>query len=249
MSFNIDKCKVLHVGRNNHRHDYTMYDNVLAETVKEHDIGVNISHDLKPSSQCAEAARCASAILTQISKAFMFRDRKVFLQLYKQFIRCHLEFAVPAWSPWAVGDIEVLEWVQRRAINMVAGLAGRTYEEKLTELGLTTLLERRARLDMIQTYKIINGIDNVQTDTWFKLVGIVNRNTRSTSYHKNILLTTSRTETRRNFFSSRVAAKWNSLPTDLKECKTVQLFKTKLKLINRTLYVHNLNYVPGEGGI
>ena len=117
---------------------------------------------------------------------------------------------------------------------MVADLAGRTFEEKLAELGLTTLLERRARLDMIQTYKIINGIDNVQTDTWFKLVGIANRNTRSTSYQKNIILTTSRTKTRRNFFSSRVAAKWNSLPTDLKKCRTVQLFKTKLNLINLT---------------
>ena len=234
MSFNTDKCKVLHVGRNNPRIDYTMKGKVLSETVKERDIGVNISHDLKPSSHCAEAARRASAVLTQISKAFMYRDRKVFLQLYKQFVRCHLEFAVPAWSPWSAGDIEVIERVQRRAVGMVAGLTGRTYEEKLNELGLTTLLERRARLDMIQTYKIINGVDNVQADTWFKLVGIANRSTRNTSYQKNIILTTSRTETRRNFFSSRVAAKWNSLPTELKECRTVKLFKTGLNQIKLT---------------
>ena len=82
----------------------------------------------------------------------------------KKFVRCHLEFAVPAWSPWAVGDIEVLERVQRQAINMAAGLAGRTYEDKLTELGPTTLLERRAKLDMIQTHKIINGTYRQRTD-------------------------------------------------------------------------------------
>lgn len=232
MSFNTDKCKVLHVGKSNPKQEYTMNGSPLAETVKERDIGVNITNDLKPSSHCAESARRANAILTQISRAFMYRDRKVFLQLYKQFVRCHLEFAVPAWSPWAVGDIEVIERVQKRAINMVSGLTGRTYEDKLSELGLTTLLERRVKLDMVQTYKIINRVDDVNAETWFKLTGISNRSTRSTSYHKNITLTTSRTETRKNFFSSRVAPTWNSLPTELKECKSVQLFKTKLNQIN-----------------
>ena len=54
-----------------------------------------------------------------------------FPQLYKQFVCCHLEFAVPAWSSWLQEDIETLEKVQRGAINLVVGLRGRTYEEKL----------------------------------------------------------------------------------------------------------------------
>ena len=46
MSFNTDKCKILHVGRNNPRQEYTMYGTKLAETEKERDIGVIINHDL-----------------------------------------------------------------------------------------------------------------------------------------------------------------------------------------------------------
>lgn len=94
---------------------------LLAETECERDIGVFISRDLKPTQQCAKAARRGSAILTQISKAFLYRDRKISLQLYKQFVRCHLEFAIPAWSPWATGEIEILERVQKRAVNWSQG--------------------------------------------------------------------------------------------------------------------------------
>ena len=43
---------------------------------------------------------------------------KKFLWLYVQFVRCHLEFAVPAWSPWSVADIVLLEKFQQREVNL-----------------------------------------------------------------------------------------------------------------------------------
>ena len=82
----------------------------------------------------------------------MYRDRKVFLQLYKQFVRCHLEFAIPAWSPWLIQDIEILERVQKKAVNFIVGLSGKTYEEKLSELNLTSLADRRKSLTL---YKLL----------------------------------------------------------------------------------------------
>ena len=36
------------------------------------------------------------------------------MKLYKLYVRPHLEFAVAAWSPWTVADIECLEKVQKR---------------------------------------------------------------------------------------------------------------------------------------
>ena len=52
---------------------------------------------------------------------------------------------------------------------MVAGLRGRSYEQKLREVGLTTLEERRIRGDMIQTSRILNGIYQVDASTWFAM--------------------------------------------------------------------------------
>ena len=93
MEFNVKKCKVMHVGRGNGEFQYTMNGTALQTCQQERDIGVLISNNLKPSTQCAEEARRANGILTQISRAFLYRDKKIFLQLYKQFVRCHLEFA------------------------------------------------------------------------------------------------------------------------------------------------------------
>jgi ribonucleases P/MRP protein subunit RPP40 len=120
-----------------------MNDTVLDKTKEEMDIGVTITDNLKPAAQCARAARTAQAVLGQITRAFHYRDKVVFMQLYKQYVRPHLEFAVQAWSPWHQADKDTLEKVQGRAVAMVAGLRSREYEDRLKELKLTTLEERR----------------------------------------------------------------------------------------------------------
>ena len=48
-----------------------------------------------------------------------------------------------SWFPWTAQDKEMLEEVQRRAVGMVSNLRGRTYEARLSELGMTTLADRR----------------------------------------------------------------------------------------------------------
>ena len=231
MEFNVKKCKILHTGRNNSKFIYNMNGLPLEEIQQERDIGVVISNDLKPSRQCAEAARRASVVLGQVSRAFMYRDRITFLKLYTQFIRCHLEFAIPAWSPWTATDIEILEKVQRRAVNLISGLKGVSYEEKLKELGILSLEKRRKRFDLIQTYKILSGIDQVDSSIWFRTVGAnAQRLTRTTAYCKKLIPNRSKTEMRHNFFSNRVVNTWNRLPTEVKEARTLNSFKKLLDM-------------------
>jgi hypothetical protein len=69
---------------------------------------------------------------------------------------------IQAWSPWTRQDKETLEKVQRKAVGMVLGLKGTTYELKPEELGLTTL-EDRHQSDMQQEFKIMTGKDNVDS--------------------------------------------------------------------------------------
>ena len=61
MEFNTNKCKVMHIGRKNKQYEYTMNGVALTKVQHEKDIGVLINHDLKPSLQCVEASRRASA--------------------------------------------------------------------------------------------------------------------------------------------------------------------------------------------
>jgi ribonuclease P/MRP protein subunit RPP40 len=77
------------------------------------------------------------------------------LRLYKQYVRPHLEFLAPAWSPWLQGDKDTLEKVQEKAVKMVTGLKGTGYLEKFAELGLDTLEKRRQDQDMALVHKFV----------------------------------------------------------------------------------------------
>ena len=66
MSFNIPKCKIMHIGRNNPRYEYTMSGKLLAKVEEEKDIGVTVHSSLKPSRHCQKNCcnfqRCTAPI-------------------------------------------------------------------------------------------------------------------------------------------------------------------------------------------
>jgi hypothetical protein len=142
MSFKA-KCKIMHIGANNPGYDDYMRGTKLGTTDEERDIGVTITKNLMPSAQSSKAAGRATAVLGQIRRNFHYHDRHTFLKLYKQYVCSHLEFAVPAWSPWLQGDKDTLERVQEKVVKMVNGLQGATYQEKLRELGLDVGREKK----------------------------------------------------------------------------------------------------------
>ena len=112
---------------------------------------------------------------------------------------------------------------------MVSGLKGRSYLDKLKEVNLTTLEERRECGDMIQTFRIVQGLDNVEIGTWFQFANERQRegavNTRMNRDTTRLVERESRYENRRNFFSQRVPSKWNKLPESTRQQTTVLSFK------------------------
>ena len=231
MNFNTDKCKTMHIGRQNDQSEYFMNGQKLSKTEKEKDIGVMIHRTLKPSHQCGEAARKAKAVLLQIARTFHYRDKKTFLRLYITYVRPHLEFSVSAWNPWLQKDEDILEDVQKKAIKMISGLRGQSYEEKLNELGMLSLKDRRVQFDMVQTYKIVHEVDRVKKADWFQFVEA--RGERATRFSEdplNILPKRSNTEVRRKFFSNRVVNTWNKLPSEVKNANSINSFKHKYSI-------------------
>ena len=55
--------------------------------------------------------------------------------------------------------------VQKQMVVAVNGLKGRTYEEKLAGDLMETLAERSKRLDLLQTFKILNRKEDVGPET------------------------------------------------------------------------------------
>ena len=81
--------------------------------------------------------------------------------LCKSMVRPHLEYAVQAWCPNKISDIKLSEGVQRRFTKCIHELNKLPYEMRLKNLNLTTLETRRVRCDLIEEYRIMNGIEGI----------------------------------------------------------------------------------------
>ncbi len=165
IKLNLDKCKIMHIGKNNNQYEYNTMNGklnqILKTTTLERDIGVNISNDLKWEHHIKLIVNKANSKLGLLAKTFRYKNKQLIKSLYCTFVRPLLEFAVPVWCPYLEKDISKLEKVQHRATKLAPEIRHLPYNERLKKLGLTTLVDRRTRGDLIQQYKIYHEFDNI----------------------------------------------------------------------------------------
>jgi len=80
------------------------------------------------------------------------------------------------------------------------------YNDRLEHLGLMCLYTRRIRSNLIDTYKIINGIYNVKTELFFDCDQSGRR-----GHSKKLFKRRSRLDIKKFAFSNRIIDIWNSL--------------------------------------
>ena len=224
MLFNFGKCKCLHTGHGNLNVNYKMGATVLGTTVKEKDLGVTISADMKVSEQCGIAASKGNQILGLIRRNITYKGKKLIIPLYKAIVRPHLEYCIQAWRPYRKKDIDTLERIQRRATKMIPELRDLSYEERLKECGLTTLETRRLRGDQIEVFKILNGYENIDRNMFFSL----KKDSRTRGHEVKLVKDQCRLDIRKHSFSQRTINEWNKLSTDCVTASSVNMFKNKV---------------------
>ena len=119
MLFNYMKCKCINTGHGNLDVDYEMGDSVLRITIKEKDLGVTISADMKVSEQCGIAASKVNLILWLIRRNITYKGNEISIPLFIAITRPHLEYCIQAWVPYCKKDIDTVKRIQRRATNAI----------------------------------------------------------------------------------------------------------------------------------
>ncbi|KAF7239250.1 RNA-directed DNA polymerase from mobile element jockey [Varanus komodoensis] len=224
MAFNVDKCKVLHLGHRNSCHRYRLGDKWLESSTCERDLGVLVDFRLNMSQQCDVVVKRANATLGCIARSVASRSREVLLPLYTTLVRPPLEYCVQFWSPHYRKDIARLESVQRRATRLVASLQGMPYEVRLREPGLFSLEKRRLRGDMLATYRYVRGCHMEMGRDLFSPA----EEGRTRSNGAKLREPKFHLDARKHFLTVRTPKVWNGLPQEVVEAPSVWVFKDRL---------------------
>ena len=224
MPFNVDKCAVMHIGQRNPEAQYSLLGQTINTTVVERDLGVLISRDLKFSAQCLAVEKRAQKILGYIKRQFNHRTRRTVLLLYNALVRPLLEYAVQFWSPTLQKDIKRLERVQARATKLIPDLRCRSYDRRLVELNMFTLEKRRLRGQLIETFKLLKGINKVDYRQYFQL----SENTSTRGHAYKVVLQRFTTRACGDFMTYKICGAWNSLPENVVNATSVDTFKRRL---------------------
>ena len=169
-----------------------------------------------------------------LRRSFRYLDNKTFLYLYKSLVRSHLDYAASVYHPFTVKQIELLEAVQRRATRNLPGLKHMSYEDRLKTLNLPTLTYRRTRCDMIEMYKVINGLYDKECCNFIPMwKKCAQRCSGRTNPHK-IYPQRPKSKLRQNCFSIRASKLWNTLPTLVTDAPTLNTFKNRLDKLWRS---------------
>ena len=113
--------------------------------------------------------KTANGMLAFIARGFEYRNRDVLLQLYRVLVRPHLKYCVQFWCPYLRKDVLAVEGIQQMFTRLIPWMTSLPNEEKQNPFELYSLEFRR--VGSHRNLKILTGLDRVDTERMFPMVG------------------------------------------------------------------------------
>ena len=231
LNFNTGKCAVLRFERGTTAWDtveplqhYILDNSDLTMTDCQKDLGILVDNSLKFHAHIKSTVNKAAALANNLLRSTKCRSSEFMLAIYKTHIRPLIEFGSTVWHTGYLGDLKLLESVQRRWTREIEGLAELSYSERLKDLNLYSVQGRLLRADLIKCWKIFHGQSSIAPSVLFTLSSVT-----STRGHRfKIAKPHVSVECRRRFFSVRCIDVWNSLPDYVVGADSVDIFKRGL---------------------
>jgi len=110
---------------------------------------------------------------------------------------------------------------------MVPGLHNLHYGERLRRMDLPSLMYRRLRGDVIETYKYLHGIYAINSSTFLPLSVPVSAGVNTRGHSLKLQKRDCKSVLRANTLGFRIVNLWNSLPEDVVSAPTVNSLKNR----------------------
>ena len=171
-------------------------------------LGVELTQDLSwslhVSHLCAKARQLIGLLYRRFYK---HANTATLLQLYKSFIRPHLEYCAIVWDPHLSKDIEALEKVQRFALRMCLKNWSLDHSQLYSRSMIPPLTLRRSNARLEHLFKIVNNLcDFPENPIQQRDIVYVNRHTNALQ----LVNIQARTNQFYNSFFPKTIALWNS---------------------------------------
>jgi len=233
LKISINKCSVLHLGKNNLLYDYAI-DSVTLPNVRDvRDLGVIIDSRLSFSAHYAQIVSKAHQRAGMITRCFKSKDAHLLFRAFATYVRPLLEYCSPVWSPVYKCDIAKLESVQRRFTKKLKGLHELCYLDRLDYLKAETLEKRRLKQDLIMMYKIMHNYVDIDINELFYLNGPGVTRGHNFKLVKPLCFNNSRLHS----FSCRRINCWNNLHYDIVNLTALNNFKNAIDNVDLTNYL------------
>ena len=221
LTFNVDKCHVIHSGKCNKYHKYFFQDNFLSAVSDERDLGAIVDHQLKFSSHAKSVPSFANKTLGIIKRTISSQHPRALMKLHKVLVHPRLNVGISLAAPFFKKDKKLLEDNQCHATKMVSSINKFPYKERLRCLKLPTLTYQRKRGDVILTKKILskNTLPSLFTQP-------LHSGTRGHSLKISVQHSMSRH--RSHFFRQGFINMWNQLSEETVSATSTDMFKSLL---------------------
>ena len=221
-----EKCRIVHVTRQKKplNYEYNLVGIPLQSVAQHKHLGIwlqsSLSWEYHISSICGRANR----ILGLIRRTFGYKNRKGVEVDFKSLVRPILEYCCQVWNPCLIKHVNAMEKIQRRATRLICG-PDQPYMERLKKLKWQSLELRRKYLCLVQLYKIMFDLCDIDKFKYLDIVG----ESRTRSRHRYKLRPKhAHTNYFKFSFFNRYISDWNSLPSDVVEATSLSSFKQKL---------------------
>ena len=229
VEFNTKKCHLMRMGRSKNRpiEEYKLGNEQISAVNNERDLGVLIEDSLLPEKHINRIFGETYGLLQNIRYAFHYMDIDMMHKIITSLIRPRLEYAAVVWSPHRKKDIKKLERIQKIATKMVPEISTLPYEERLKEMNLPTLEDRRERGDLIMLFKMINGIEKLDRENLF----VREQREGLRGHCKRLRKETCLRDKKKYSFPHRTIDLWNGLEKEVVEAVSVHKMKERFDKI------------------